>query len=99
MRIKAFLDTYARHPAAAPLYGLSIRRQPLNTLQVNLGYRCNQSCVPRQCWLTHTEMEADTVDLVIEDAAGAEHDNGPYGRRAGFADHFRRHGGGQRCLV
>lgn len=47
----------------------AIRRQSLNTLQVNLGYRCNQSCL--HCHVNagpnRTEMmETDTVDLVIE---------------------------------
>jgi radical SAM/Cys-rich protein len=46
-----------------------IRRSRLETLQVNLGYRCNQSCVhchvdagPRRT----EEMARETVDLVIE---------------------------------
>ncbi|NWF47191.1 radical SAM/Cys-rich domain protein [Hydrogenophaga sp. D2P1] len=47
----------------------AIRRRALNTLQVNLGYRCNQSCL--HCHVNagpnRTEMmEADTVDMVIE---------------------------------
>lgn len=47
----------------------AIRRRTLNTLQVNLGYRCNQSCL--HCHVNagpnRTEMmDGDTVDLVIE---------------------------------
>lgn len=47
----------------------ALRRRPLDTLQVNLGYRCNQSCV--HCHVAaspqRTEMmDAQTVDLVIE---------------------------------
>ncbi|MEO3690413.1 arsenosugar biosynthesis radical SAM (seleno)protein ArsS [Roseateles paludis] len=47
----------------------ALRRRPLDTLQVNLGYRCNQSCV--HCHVAaspqRTEMmDAETVDLVIE---------------------------------
>ncbi len=47
----------------------ALRRRPLDTLQVNLGYRCNQSCV--HCHVAaspqRTEvMDAATVDLVIE---------------------------------
>jgi radical SAM/Cys-rich protein len=46
-----------------------IRRGPVETLQVNLGYRCNQSCV--HCHVnagpTRTEeMSADTVNAVID---------------------------------
>ena len=46
-----------------------IRRQSLQTLQVNLGYRCNQSCL--HCHVnagpTRTEMmDGDTADLVLE---------------------------------
>jgi radical SAM/Cys-rich protein len=46
-----------------------IRRRSLETLQVNLGYRCNQSCL--HCHVAagpqRTEaMDADTVALVIE---------------------------------
>src|SRR5262245_62845482 len=46
-----------------------IRRGRLDTLQVNIGYRCNQSCVhchvdagPKRT----EEMAADTVDLVLD---------------------------------
>ena len=47
----------------------ALRRRPLDTLQVNLGYKCNQSCV--HCHVAasplRTEMmDAETVDLVIE---------------------------------
>lgn len=46
----------------------AIQRQRLSTLQVNLGYRCNQSCL--HCHVNagpnRTEMmDSDTVDLVI----------------------------------
>jgi radical SAM/Cys-rich protein len=46
-----------------------LRRARLETLQVNLGYRCNQSCV--HCHVNagpnRTErMGADTIDLVLE---------------------------------
>ncbi len=46
-----------------------LRRDRLTTLQVNLGYRCNQSCL--HCHVnagpTRTEaMDSDTVDLVLE---------------------------------
>jgi hypothetical protein len=45
-----------------------LRRQRLQTLQVNLGYRCNQSCL--HCHVNagpqRTEaMDADTIDLVL----------------------------------
>jgi len=47
----------------------AIRRGPLQTLQVNVGYRCNQSCV--HCHVNagpnrREEMDAATADLVIE---------------------------------
>ncbi len=47
----------------------AIRRDRLDTLQVNLGYKCNQSCL--HCHVnagpTRTEMmDADTVDLVLQ---------------------------------
>jgi radical SAM/Cys-rich protein len=46
----------------------AIRRARLDTLQVNVGYRCNQSCV--HCHVNAgpnrtEEMTADTVDLVL----------------------------------
>src|SRR6266446_2555148 len=46
----------------------AIRRRRLETLQVNLGYRCNQSCV--HCHVnagpTRTEqMDRETMDAVI----------------------------------
>jgi radical SAM/Cys-rich protein len=46
-----------------------IRRRSLDTLQVNLGYRCNQSCL--HCHVAASpqrteEMDADTVALVLE---------------------------------
>src|SRR4051795_7788220 len=45
-----------------------LRRARLDTLQVNLGYRCNQSCV--HCHVNAgpgrtEEMNGDTVDLVL----------------------------------
>jgi radical SAM/Cys-rich protein len=47
----------------------ALRRGRLDTLQVNVGYRCNQSCV--HCHVnagpTRTEeMSDDTVDLVLD---------------------------------
>src|SRR5436309_6653915 len=47
----------------------AIRRGPLQTLQVNVGYRCNQSCV--HCHVTagpnrREEMDAATADVVLE---------------------------------
>lgn len=47
----------------------AIRRRPLDTLQVNLGYKCNQSCL--HCHVNagpnRTEMmDATTVQLVLE---------------------------------
>jgi radical SAM/Cys-rich protein len=47
----------------------AITRKKLDTLQVNLGYKCNQTC--QHCHVnagpTRTEMmDGDTVDLVIE---------------------------------
>ena len=47
----------------------SIRRKQLDTLQVNLGYQCNQTCV--HCHVnagpTRTEMmQRDTVDEVLD---------------------------------
>src|SRR3954466_15106015 len=46
----------------------ALRRRRLDTLQVNLGYRCNQSCV--HCHVNAgpgrtEEMNGDTVDLVL----------------------------------
>jgi len=47
----------------------ALRRQPLDTLQVNLGYKCNQSCL--HCHVNagpnRTEMmDGATVDLVLQ---------------------------------
>ena len=47
----------------------AVRRRSLETLQVNLGYRCNQSCL--HCHVNagpnRTEvMAGDTIDLVLE---------------------------------
>ena len=48
----------------------ALRRRALDTLQVNLGYRCNQSCQPLPCERrarSRTEMmDPATIDLVIE---------------------------------
>ncbi len=47
----------------------SISRKTLTTLQVNLGYRCNQSCL--HCHVNagpnrSEEMSAETIDLILE---------------------------------
>jgi radical SAM/Cys-rich protein len=47
----------------------AVRRRSLEVLQVNVGYRCNQSCV--HCHVNAgpnrtEEMSADTIDLVLE---------------------------------
>lgn len=52
----------------------AIRRRSLATLQVNLGYRCNQSCV--HCHVAagparHEMMDRPTVDLVLEFLRGS----------------------------
>jgi radical SAM/Cys-rich protein len=57
------------HPLLSATDFPAIRRRALTTLQVNLGYRCNQSCL--HCHVnagpSRTEMmDGDTVDLVIE---------------------------------
>src|SRR5947209_2000770 len=46
----------------------AIRRRRLDTLQVNVGYRCNQSCV--HCHVNagpsrSEEMDGDTIDIVL----------------------------------
>jgi radical SAM/Cys-rich protein len=56
-------------PLLANIAFPSVRRGRLDTLQVNLGYRCNQSCV--HCHVnagpSRTEaMDRATVDLVVE---------------------------------
>jgi len=56
-------------PLLANIAFPSVRRGRLDTLQVNLGYRCNQSCV--HCHVNagpnRTEaMDGPTVDLVLE---------------------------------
>jgi radical SAM/Cys-rich protein len=56
-------------PLLADIAFASLRRGRLDTLQVNLGYRCNQSCV--HCHVnsgpSRTEaMDGETVDLVLE---------------------------------
>jgi radical SAM/Cys-rich protein len=53
----------------------ALRRRALETLQVNLGYRCNQACL--HCHVnagpTRREaMEAETIELVLEYLAGAQ---------------------------
>ncbi|MDH5209422.1 MAG: radical SAM protein, partial [Burkholderiaceae bacterium] len=59
--------------ATLPLLKVSdfppLRRRSIETLQVNLGYRCNQSCL--HCHVNagpnRTEqMDAETVDVVLE---------------------------------
>lgn len=52
------------YPSSFP----ALRRQPLETLQVNLGYRCNQSCV--HCHVDagphrREQMDAETADQVL----------------------------------
>ena len=47
----------------------AIRRGKLETLQINVGYRCNQSCV--HCHVNagpgrSEEMGGETIDLVLE---------------------------------
>lgn len=47
----------------------SLKRRHVETLQVNLGYRCNQSCL--HCHVNagpgrKEEMDADTVDLLLD---------------------------------
>ena len=56
-------------PLLLPTDFPAIRRKPLDTLQVNLGYKCNQSCL--HCHVgagpNRTEMmDAATVDLVLQ---------------------------------
>ena len=51
-----------------------LRRQRVGTLQVNLGYRCNQSCL--QCHVNagptrKEEMTAETIDAVLAFAAAS----------------------------
>jgi radical SAM/Cys-rich protein len=55
-------------PLLAKIEFPAIRRSQLQTLQVNLGYRCNQSCV--HCHVNagphRTEaMDGDTIDLIL----------------------------------
>jgi MoaA/NifB/PqqE/SkfB family radical SAM enzyme len=62
----------------------AIRRDRLDTLQVNLGYKCNQSCL--HCHVnarpTRTEMmDADTVDLVLQVLRHAKDNNAGFDRR------------------
>lgn len=63
--IRPMLDTLHKLlPSAFP----RIRRQRVSTLQVNLGYRCNQQCL--HCHVaagpSRSEvMDSDTIDLVI----------------------------------
>ena len=50
-----------------------IRRGRLDTLQVNVGYRCNQSCV--HCHVNagpqpHEEMSGEIVDVVLASSSG-----------------------------
>ena len=60
---------HATLPLLADTRFPAIRRQPLRTLQVNLGYRCNQSCL--HCHVNagpnRTEMmDAETLALIPE---------------------------------
>jgi radical SAM/Cys-rich protein len=55
-------------PLLEPIPFPAIRRGRIETLQVNVGYRCNQSCV--HCHVNAgpnrtEEMDGDTVDLVL----------------------------------
>jgi radical SAM/Cys-rich protein len=59
---------HATLPLLAPTDFPPLRRRTLDTLQVNLGYRCNQSCV--HCHVNAgpnrtEEMSGDTVDAVV----------------------------------
>jgi radical SAM/Cys-rich protein len=65
-KVRAMKDTW---PLLDKIPFPAIRRGPLQTLQVNVGYRCNQSCV--HCHVNAgpnrtEEMDAATADLVIE---------------------------------
>jgi radical SAM/Cys-rich protein len=56
-------------PLLEPVPFPALRRRRVDTLQVNLGYRCNQSCV--HCHVNAgpnrtEEMQAETIDLVLE---------------------------------
>ncbi len=56
-------------PLLEPIPFPAIRRRGVTTLQVNLGYRCNQSCV--HCHVNAgpnrtEEMSGETIDLVID---------------------------------
>ena len=56
-------------PLLEPIQFPAISRRGITTLQVNLGYRCNQSCV--HCHVNAgpnrtEEMAGETVDLVLE---------------------------------
>ncbi len=66
-----------------------IRRRSLDTLQVNLGYKCNQSCL--HCHVNagpnRTEMmDADTVDAGAAGAARARHRHARPDRRRARAE-------------
>ena len=55
-------------PLLEPIKFPAIRRGHVETLQVNLGYRCNQSCV--HCHVNAgpnrtEEMDGETIDLVL----------------------------------
>jgi hypothetical protein len=57
-----------------------IRRRSLDTLQVNLGYKCNQSCL--HCHVAaspqRTEMmDGDTIALVLEVLRATRRHAGP----------------------
>jgi radical SAM/Cys-rich protein len=81
-------------PLLEPIPFPAIRRRRVDTLQVNLGYRCNQSCV--HCHVNAgpnrtEEMQAETIDLVLAflerrrittlDVTGGAPELNPYFRR------------------
>jgi radical SAM/Cys-rich protein len=80
----------------------AIRRQRLETLQVNLGYRCNQSCL--HCHVNagpgRTEnMHAETIDLVLRVAAARRVQTLDLtGGAPELNPHFRRLVSEARCL-
>jgi radical SAM/Cys-rich protein len=65
-KVRAMKDTW---PLLDKIPFPAIQRGPLQTLQINVGYRCNQSCV--HCHVNAgpnrtEEMDGATADLVIE---------------------------------
>ena len=64
----------------------AIRRRRLETLQANLGYRCNQSCL--HCHVAASqkrteEMDWETMALLLVRRKAAHRHAGPHRRRAG----------------